>query len=536
MGAAGLREDVFAARLRLARNDLADAVRSRIPTPPLPRRRWRSIVPVHVGSRAGDEIPVVVRVHTRVFGTLRETLHVPLSGSGSGASVKYSGTLVFPGLRPGEQLTRQVTLAPRADLLASDGTPLAQGPGRTSPIPDVAGQIVGSLGPIPPDDARSYAAKGYPSDAKVGLTGLERVFQDRLAGKPGGTLLAGTRLLARSAPVGGRTVTTTINPTIERAAVTAMAGRYAGIAAMDPRTGGLLALAGVAFSALQPPGSTMKIITATGALEAGIVKLTDTFPVQDSANVGGFILHNANGEFCGGTFLNAFAVSCNSVFAPLGAKLGAARLVNIAERFGFNQSPSIPGAAISEIPSASAIGGDTDVGSSAIGQGMVLSTALEMTDVAATIAMGGRRPLPTLLAHARPRFVHVTSRHVARLVQQMMLAVVAVRNRHRGSDPRRERGRQDRYRGAAQHHQPQRPERGFPPEHRRMVRRLRPGRAPADRGRGAVPRAGRRRRDRSAGRARCARRGAAGALTGSSFWGLLRHAVLGPRFYYAPLA
>ena len=162
-----------------------------------------------------------------------------------------------------------------------------------------------------------------------------------------------------------------------------MAGRYAGIAAMDPRTGGLLALAGVAFSALQPPGSTMKIITATGALEAGIVKLTDTFPIQDSANVGGFILHNAGGEFCGGTFLNAFAVSCNSVFAPLGAKLGAKRLVNIAERFGFNQPPSIPGAAESEIPSAATIGGDTDVGSSAIGQGKVLSTALEMTDVGA---------------------------------------------------------------------------------------------------------------------------------------------------------
>jgi cell division protein FtsI/penicillin-binding protein 2 len=154
------------------------------------------------------------------------------------------------------------------------------------------------------------------------------------------------------------------------------------------------------------------------------VKLTDAFPIQTSANVGGFILHNANGEACGGTFLNAFAVSCNSVFAPLGAKLGAKRLVDIAERFGFNQPPSIPGSAESQIPSAAKIGSDTDVGSSAIGQGMVQSTALEMADVGATIAMGGRRPIPTLLAHQRPHFVHVTSRHVAGLVQQMMEAVV----------------------------------------------------------------------------------------------------------------
>ena len=47
-----------------------------------------------------------------------------------------------------------------------------------------------------------------------------------------------------------------------------------------------------------------------------------------------------------------------------------------------------------------------------------------MADVAATIAMGGRRPIPTLEAHQRPSFVHVTSRHVARQVQQMMGAVV----------------------------------------------------------------------------------------------------------------
>ena len=45
-------------------------------------------------------------------------------------------------------------------------------------------------------------------------------------------------------------------------------------------------------------------------------------------------------------------------------------------------------------------------------------------DVAATIAMGGRRPIPTLLAHQTPRFVRVTSPHVAHEVQQMMVAVV----------------------------------------------------------------------------------------------------------------
>jgi cell division protein FtsI/penicillin-binding protein 2 len=168
----------------------------------------------------------------------------------------------------------------------------------------------------------------------------------------------------------------------------------------------------------------MKIITATGALEAGIVKPSDTFPVQTTVDIDGSAIENAGGAACGGTLVNAFALSCNSVFAPLGAKLGAARLVEEAERFGFNQPPRVPGAAPSTIPSASAIGNDLAVGSSAIGEGKVLATPFLMADAAATIAMGGRRPVPTLQFGQPPRFHPVTTERVAGEVEQMMLAAV----------------------------------------------------------------------------------------------------------------
>ena len=384
----------------------------------------RSISPRRVGNRRGAYVPVTMLVDTRLFGTMRETLEVPITGSSSNPAVQFVPSLLFPGLQGRERLSRHMALAPRATILAADGTPLAQGPDRSSPIPDVALQITGVLGPIPPEQAAAYAAQGYPPDAKVGHDGLERAFQSALAGTPGGVLDAGHRVLASVAPKPGHDVTSTIVPALERDAIAALGGRFGGIAAMDPRTGGLLALAGIAFSASQPPGSTMKIVTATGALEAGIVKLGDTFPISTSATLDGYTLHNAGGEACGGTFLNAFAVSCNSVFAPLGARLGGRRLVDIAKRYGFDQPPTIPGEVESEIPSASTIGDDLAVGSSAIGQGRVTATVVEMTDVAATIAMGGRRPLPTLEAHRPPRFVPVTSRHVADLMQQMMIAVV----------------------------------------------------------------------------------------------------------------
>jgi cell division protein FtsI/penicillin-binding protein 2 len=194
---------------------------------------------------------------------------------------------------------------------------------------------------------------------------------------------------------------------------------------MDPRTGALLALAGFAYSDVQPPGSTMKIITTAAALQAGIVTPSTVFQYATSADVDGYTLDNSNNEDCGGTLLNAFAVSCNSVFAPLGAQLGAQRLVGTAERFGFNQQPPIAGALPSTIPSAATIGDSLAVASSAIGQGKVQASTLEMADVGATIAMRGRRPIPTLLDGAKPRLVHVISGHVADQVQQMMVAVVA---------------------------------------------------------------------------------------------------------------
>lgn len=377
-----------------------------------------------VGSLQGGVIRVSMLARTRLFATLREPLLVPIAQTGSGPAVRFATTLLFPGLRPGERLRRQAALAPRAALLARNGRALAQGSARTSPIPGIASAIVGVLGPIPSDQAASYAGLGYPPDAKVGQDGLERVFQLQLAGTPGGTLFAGGRTMAHVAPIPGHSVTTTIDPTVEAAAIRALGPNYGGIAAMDPRTGQVLALVGVAFSGLQPPGSTMKIITTTAALEAGLVTLSTTFPIATSATIEGYTLNNAGGEACGGTLLNAFAVSCNSVFAPLGARVGAARLVATAERFGFNQPTSIPGASESRIPSASTIGDSLAVGSSAIGQGKVQASALEMTDVAATIAMGGRRPIPTLQMGQPPRFVYVTSPRIASLLERMMVAVV----------------------------------------------------------------------------------------------------------------
>ncbi|MCW2954753.1 MAG: penicillin-binding protein transpeptidase [Conexibacter sp.] len=408
-----------AARRTVTRAAFTDAYRTASRTATI-----RSVQVGPVQRPTSDGYPVVVTVRTRVFGTLRGVLVVPLSGDGSKRRVAWARRLVFPGLRAGEQLTRATQLAPRATLEARDGTVLAEGPERTSKAPDIASPVVGRLGPAPAEQQAELQAEGYPDNVLVGISGLERVFQTELAGLPGGTLMAGSRTLGRTAPRAGSAVRSTIDPAIERAAISALGSRYGGAVALAPATGEVLALAGVAYSALQPPGSTFKIITATGALEAGIAKPETAYPVETHATLEGVPLQNANGESCGGTLVQSFANSCNSVFAPLGARLGGAGLVDVAERFGFNHPPAIEGAAESTIPPAASIGDALEIGSSAIGQGQVQATTLEMTTAAATIATGGRRAEPTLRLGARPRLTRVTSPRVARQVSQMMRAVV----------------------------------------------------------------------------------------------------------------
>jgi cell division protein FtsI/penicillin-binding protein 2 len=362
---------------------------------------------------AADGVEVVpVRVRTRLFGTLAERFVLPIvNGPQEGeVRVAWSRSLTFPGLRPGELLSRHTALPPRAALLARDGSALAQGPAvaagaRSSPLGAAASAVVGEVGPIPAGSLQALEAQGLPANAIVGVSGLELAEDERLRGTPGGQLLAvstaaggGDRVLASASAQAGRAVRTTISPAVQSAVVSALGGQYGGVIALEPASGQILGVAGIGLEALQPPGSTFKMITVSGALEAGIATPRSTFPYATAATLDGVQLHNANSEECGGTLVEAFAVSCNSVFAPLGVKLGAARLVATAERFGFNHPPGVPGAAESAIPSAADIQGELAVGSTAIGQDQVLASPLEMTTVAATIADGGRRPTPSLVA------------------------------------------------------------------------------------------------------------------------------------------
>ena len=390
------------------------------------------------GGSGGDMVTVPVTVSTHAYGDVEGEMALPVDGE----SIAWEPQLVFPGLEAGETLDRREDVPERAPILARDGTPLAEGPpaARSSPLGVSALNVAGEIGAPKKVASRELTGLGFPDGSLAGISGLEQAFNIRLAGQPGGELLAVAgkdgdgRVLAQGEPVAGEPINTTIDPALQKAAATALGDLFGGVAVLDTDDGAVRALAGIAYSAPQPPGSTFKIITTTAALEEEAVSLDDTFPVETSNTTIGREISNAHDSPCGGTFVESFAESCNTVFAPLGVEVGGEKLVDTAERFGFNTPPSLMSPAGLEAinPAESSIPPDLDddvaVGESAIGQGQVLATPLEMASVAQTIAADGKRSPtalvtdPGLAPDAEP--VEVTSEEVAGTVTDLMLEVV----------------------------------------------------------------------------------------------------------------
>ena len=371
----------------------------------------------------GDGARVDVVVGTRIFGTIEETLLLPVEDG----RIDWQPHHVFPGLGRGEALSRETTAPARAKILARDGSTLVEGPAaaRTSPLGTAGAEIAGVLtAPSLEEERAALYARGFEPDTPVGTSGLERFLEAEVAGTPGGELRAGTRVLARSGPQAAQPVRTTIDIGVQQAVATALAGRFGGIAALDAKSGAIRGLAGIAFSAPQPPGSTFKIITATAALEEKLVTPKTAFPVETRAIIDGVELENANGESCGGSFANSFAHSCNSVFAPLGVKIGAKKLVETAERYGFNTDPGVSGAVPSTMPAADDIASPLELGATAIGQGRVLATPLLLASMSQTVASGGVLRTPTVVRDGPPEKSRVTSRKVAHTLERLMVGVV----------------------------------------------------------------------------------------------------------------
>jgi hypothetical protein len=335
----------------------------------------------------GGTVTVPVAVTTRLFGTLRGTLKLDVSDK---TGVAWTPALRLPGLRKGEAPTRK------------------------------------TLASAHPATIRTRAGGELRDDPTLNIfyKGLRARYRDRLSGTDGAELRFGARRIARVPAHAGKSIHSTLRPGLQKTATSALGSKLGGVAVLNPRTGDVYALAGIAVSAPQPPGSTFKIITLSAALATGAATPSSSYPVRTSATLSGVKLANASGESCGGSLSQSFADSCNSVFAPLGAKVGAKSLVARAEAFGFNETPRVPVAKPSTIPAAKDLPDAINVGSAAIGQNKDLATPLGMASVAATIGARGVRAKPRVVREDKVIKNRAVSAKVAGQVRDMMVGVV----------------------------------------------------------------------------------------------------------------
>ncbi len=353
---------------------------------------------------------------------------------------------------------------------------------REYPTGELTAHLVGYMAPIPAEDAEELIKQGYdPAFDRIGVDGIEYFLDSTLGGKRGSVLrevdVAGATIkeLERIEPVPGQNIRLTVDVELQKAAEDALKNRIAllnstyksvvsqqgVIIAMNPQNGQILAMVSYpgydnskfarsidvtyyeqmindplkplinnAIRSLYAPGSTWKLITASGAIEEGVIS-----PQQTLNDPGRLVVENKyapNDPAASQTFvcwkrdghgllniIGAIANSCNVYFYQVGGGnpdvpsvslrpggLGINDLFRYATAYGIGTELGV------ELPSENrgrmpdptwkrVLYGENwstgDTYNAALGQGFVNVTPLQLASMAATVANGGTLYQPTII-------------------------------------------------------------------------------------------------------------------------------------------
>ncbi|MFC4561448.1 penicillin-binding transpeptidase domain-containing protein [Nocardiopsis mangrovi] len=330
-----------------------------------------------------------------------------------------------------DEVMAKVTAEPsRYQVVAEDVTPQDW-----SDLEDLGLQGVGALTDykrVYPEDTGAADLIGFTGADGEGLEGLEGVMEDTLAGEPGqqqveigatGTQIPMAGGLARE-PVAGRDIRLTLDQDVQWHAQQALAERAeeldaagGSVIVMRP-TGEIVAMAdyptyaptevdsstpedranGAVAEAFEP-GSTNKVITAAGALEDGLTTPDTVYTVPYSIQRYDQTFKDAHFHETERMTLNGImAQSSNVGTIQVGEQLGADGLYDYLGKFGFGRPTGLdlPGENAGILTDPDEWWG-TQLASVSFGQGLSVN-AVQMASVYATIANGGVRAEPSLVA------------------------------------------------------------------------------------------------------------------------------------------
>jgi len=312
----------------------------------------------------------------------------------------------------------------------------------------LAAHLLGYTSSIGEEEYERLKEKGYRLRDRIGRSGLEKAFEHELRGEWGGQQLevnaAGQvqRVLGDKPARAGRDLRLTIDLDLQRAAERALDRVSKGaIVALDPRSGAIRALASrpnfdpnvfsegpttAQWRELNrpeapmldrvfqgfPPASTFKIVSTIAGLESGLLKPDSTF-----LTVGRFCYYGQcygdHGAFGFIGFPKALAVSSNSFYYQVGLKVGPEQLFRAARRMGYGQRTGVeladeetPGLLGDPAWKRKVLGEPwtpVDTITSAIGQGAVTVTPIQMARLYAAVANGGTLVTPHLVERSTPR-------------------------------------------------------------------------------------------------------------------------------------
>jgi Penicillin binding protein transpeptidase domain/NTF2-like N-terminal transpeptidase domain len=230
-------------------------------------------------------------------------------------------------------------------------------------------------------------------------------------------------------------LTTTITQQAEAAAQAAVTARKnSSMVVIQPSTGNILAIANndgfndFALTAQVAPGSTMKVITSTALINAGVLTASSAVACPATYTVQGITYHNDNNESLSAStpFITDFAQSCNNAFSTQWPHLSGGGLAHTAKNyFGLDQSWNlgISGLSASYFNAPAGASG-SELAQEAFGEGQLTASPLAMASVAATVDAGAFRQ-PILLAGTTRVTATALSASTDAQLKQMMAAVVS---------------------------------------------------------------------------------------------------------------
>jgi cell division protein FtsI/penicillin-binding protein 2 len=276
------------------------------------------------------------------------------------------------------------------------GTEMREGVASLAPTRTFARALLGQVGDVTKELMDKNPGK-YQVGDKLGVSGLQAKYEDRLRGVAGVTVLNGDKVMFEQAPATGAAVKTTLDVKVQNAADAALVGENrrsamvvvrvsdgAVVAAANGPDGGQLNLA---FNAQVPPGSTFKTVSALALLDNGSVTADTPVGCPKTATAGGFTYKNSN-DFELGTvpFRTAFAKSCNTAFVGLAPKLGDDGLANAGKSLGVGIPWDLGIDAYTGKVSQG--GSESERAASSFGQGTTQVSPLVMAGAAAAVARG----------------------------------------------------------------------------------------------------------------------------------------------------